>query len=510
MMVKPDHPTAREVWRLALPLGTTVAAGATGLSRPIFWARTSSHLSTLFPGLEAGELALLDLQLARELNPTLTLPRIIRALAQVGIGALALAASLDEESIATAEEYALPLLRLPAASDLARTARAVIRLITDREAQEEARGAELYHQLTQRIAAGAGLDGLLGLIAQLSGHAAVLLEPSGEVRLSSLPGPSPSPDALSGLAPGWAVSEAPVLVSGRAVARLRLVSRPPDLDDFSELAVRQGAAALALELAKQEAVTQAQQALQGGLLDAVEAGESEEAIRARARGLGYPLDCLQWVVVAAAPGEAAAADLAPWARRAQGLAEARGWHALVATGDYHATVLIAASTITNAASWLAELRTTWLSASAPLTLGVGEPAAGLSGLRASLGQAQDALALGLRLFGPGGTHRHADLGLYRLLRHLQGQPDLETFYQQTLAPLVAYDQEHGGELVATLEALLAAGGNVSRTAQALHLHRNSLIYRLDRIQQITGLTPTDPEDAFTLKLALLLAPLRNR
>lgn len=510
MMVMPDHPTAREVWRLALPLGTIVAAGASGLSRDVFWARTSSHLSTLFPGLDAGELALLDLQLARDLNPTLTLPRIIRALAQVGIAALAVDTAPDEASVATAEEAGLPLFQLPAGSDQARVARSVIRLITDREAQEEVRGAELYHQLTQQIAAGAGLEGVLEILAHVSGQSCVLLEPSGEIRLSHLLSPPPPPEALIDTAPGWGAREAPVLVGGRPVARLRLIGRAAALDRLSELAAEAGAAALALELAKQEAVSQAQQALQGDLLDAVLAGESEEAIRARARGLGYPLDCLQWVVVAAAPGDTETAEMTTWARRAQRLAEAHGWHALAAVRESQTTLLIAATNITNTASLLAELRATWAQVRLPLTLGVGEPAPGLAGLRMSLGQAQDALALGLRLFGPGGTHRHADLGLYRLLRHLQGQPDLETFYQQTLAPLVAYDREHGGELVATLEALLAAGGNVSRTAQALHLHRNSLIYRLDRIEQITGLNPTDPEDAFTLKLALLLAPLRQK
>lgn len=509
-MIPPNHPSAREIWRLALPLGTTVAAGTAGLGRDVLWARTSSHLSTLFPGLGAGELALLDLQLARDLNPTLTLPRIIRALASVGISALALAAPIDEASIATAEEYGLPLFRLPAGTNLARTARAVIRLITDREAQEEARGAELYQQLTQRIAAEAGLEGLLAMLTEISGHSAVLLEPGGEIRLSHLSSSPPPPEALVAAVPGWDSRETPVLVNSRIVACLRLVDRTGTLDRLSELAAEQGAAALALELAKQAAVTQAQQAIQGDLLDAVLAGESEEAIRARARGLGYPLDDLQWAVVAAVPDETAAADLARWVHRGQELLGGYGWHALASARENRATLLIAAKSAPNTGSWLTELRATWNHTAIPLTLGIGEPAPGLPGLRASLRQAQDALDLGLRLFGPGSTHRHAELGLYRLLRHLQGQPELETFYQQTLARLVAYDQEHSSELVSTLEAFLATGGNVSRTAGLLHLHRNSLVYRLDRIQQITGLDPTDPEHAFSLKLALLLAPLRHR
>ncbi|HYN89393.1 MAG TPA: helix-turn-helix domain-containing protein, partial [Ardenticatenaceae bacterium] len=237
--------------------------------------------------------------------------------------------------------------------------------------------------------------------------------------------------------------------------------------------------------------------------------EHEEVIRARARALGYSMERLQLAAVAATDG-VPNAEVTTWVRRAQSLAESRGWQALAAVHDQRAIILVAATTLANASSWLAELRDTWSSPETPLTLGVGEAAPGLAGLRASLSQAQDALALGLRLFGAGRDHRHADLGLYRLLRHLQGRPDLDVFYDQTLAPLVAYDDEHGGELVATLKAFLAAGGNVSRTAQVLHLHRNSLVYRLERIRQITGLDPAHPENAFTLKLALLLAPLRQR
>lgn len=42
----------------------------------------------------------------------------------------------------------------------------------------------------------------------------------------------------------------------------------------------------------------------------------------------------------------------------------------------------------------------------------------------------------------------------------------------------------------------------------MHLHRNSLVYRVERIREIAGLDPTDADDGFTLKLALILAPLR--
>jgi purine catabolism regulator len=145
---------------------------------------------------------------------------------------------------------------------------------------------------------------------------------------------------------------------------------------------------------------------------------------------------------------------------------------------------------------------------APLTVAAGDPGSALAGLRHSFVEAHDALTLGLRLLGEGHRFLHRDMGIYRLLRYLQGTEELEVFLADTLDALAAYDAAHQTELTRTLELFLEGGGNVSATAKSLHLHRNSLLYRLERIRDISSLDPADPTDAFTLKLALILAPLR--
>ena len=90
------------------------------------------------------------------------------------------------------------------------------------------------------------------------------------------------------------------------------------------------------------------------------------------------------------------------------------------------------------------------------------------------------------------------------VHRLQACEEADTFYDQTLAPLIAYDAEHDAELVVTLEVFFAHHGNVSQTAQALHLHRNSLLYRLERIREITGMDLDSADDRFALQLALKL------
>jgi purine catabolism regulator len=139
-----------------------------------------------------------------------------------------------------------------------------------------------------------------------------------------------------------------------------------------------------------------------------------------------------------------------------------------------------------------------------LSVGVGRTGRGLAGLRRSFAQAQEALALSQDLFPGGKVLTFGDLTLYHLLCRLQDCEELLEFYNQTLAPLVEYDLSHRMQLVHTLEAFFAHHGNVSQTAESLYLHRNSLLYRLGRISEITGMDLDNPEHRFCLHLALKL------
>jgi len=65
----------------------------------------------------------------------------------------------------------------------------------------------------------------------------------------------------------------------------------------------------------------------------------------------------------------------------------------------------------------------------------------------------------------------------------------------------------GGELLETLDAFLATGGVLESTARALYVHPNTVRYRLRRVGEITGLSPTVAREAFTLHIALTIGRL---
>ena len=103
-----------------------------------------------------------------------------------------------------------------------------------------------------------------------------------------------------------------------------------------------------------------------------------------------------------------------------------------------------------------------------------------------------------------GDSDNASEHLGPLLEALSADPQRAAYYKSLLKPLQRYDSEHHGDLVTTLAAYLHHGGNATRTADALYLHRNSLRYRLARIQALTGLDPDDPDARLALQIGILI------
>ena len=77
------------------------------------------------------------------------------------------------------------------------------------------------------------------------------------------------------------------------------------------------------------------------------------------------------------------------------------------------------------------------------------------------------------------------LGIFQLLAQLDGNPAVLAFATEIVGPLAAYDRRHRSNLVQTMNAYFAHHGNISQTAESLFIHRNTLLYRLERIQELT-------------------------
>jgi len=119
-------------------------------------------------------------------------------------------------------------------------------------------------------------------------------------------------------------------------------------------------------------------------------------------------------------------------------------------------------------------------------------------------QAEQALDLGLRLGRGGQLIDYHELGIYRLLLRIGDMGQLWRFAEEVLGSLISYDAAHGGELVNTLHTYLRNQSSPKQTARALRVHANTVAYRAQRIETITGLDLTDPDDRLLAQVAVTI------
>jgi PucR family transcriptional regulator, purine catabolism regulatory protein len=138
-----------------------------------------------------------------------------------------------------------------------------------------------------------------------------------------------------------------------------------------------------------------------------------------------------------------------------------------------------------------------------VSAGLGRYYEGIEGLTKCSGEAEKAVTMGLRLFGPGQLTYFGDLGVYRLLLSIGATKELKEFYHEVLGRLLEHDARNGGELLKTLEAYFENQGSPSMIAKKEKMHRNTVLYRIRRIQEITGVDLNEnSEGALALHLAL--------
>jgi DNA-binding PucR family transcriptional regulator len=80
--------------------------------------------------------------------------------------------------------------------------------------------------------------------------------------------------------------------------------------------------------------------------------------------------------------------------------------------------------------------------------------------------------------------------------------EVRSFYEDTVAALVRYDEQYSTDLLGTVSSYLDNNCNMAATAQAIHAHRQTVGYRLDRVRELTGLDPLRSEDRERLGLGL--------
>jgi len=535
-----------DVMRQALPEQTRIVAGRGGLGREVTWASRLRPAPPAFGHLSGGELVLLPPQVLELLDERLTLDEAIRQLAAFGVAAVALSEPVSSMATAAADEMDVPLLVLPDDVDFGSLERTTSRYITERRREIQRRGQDAGRQLMELAIAGEPISTLATELATIAGRA-VAIEGVDGALLAFQPGPSPLTEpqcrALIGdtrgpimswlrsvattspaeppsspfrATRGWLRIVAPVSGRDGLIGSVSLFL--PDGEEHVEDGVfaSRGAAACAVALAREQAAAGARREIELNVLDEILDGalRSEVSLQQQLTRLGHDLErpyCAMIARVDPAPGTPARARNGRWSVLEDGLHRAAGsrdarilWRVRntsaeivwpVAGEDELAAIVTTVRDELNAAI-------TRHASTEVVSLGVGRIRTGLDGIRHSHQDARQALTIGRRLQGSGNVTTFEKLGVYRLIYAAEHLPELRTFEQEALAPLIAYDRAHGAELIRTLEAFFQANCSPKEAASLLHVHRNTVLYRLERIADITGLDLNASDVRLRLHLAL--------
>ncbi|ANP50360.1 hypothetical protein J2Z21_000884 [Streptomyces griseochromogenes] len=516
--------------------------------------------------LAGGELVLTGLAWRRDANDS---EPFVRLLVQAGVAALAAGEAelgdVPDDLVLACARHRLPLFAVHESVAFATITEHVVRQVSGERAGDLAAVVDRHRRMMTSGPAGGGPDVVLDLLGTDLDLRAWVLSPTGRLIAGpKVAGPSLEPETCAKLAAehlaaartgrrgphrvlvgGARYSLFPIRSSGRSPQAARdvretvlsdwLLAVEADAGDWPEerLDLLQGVTQLiAVERDRRDAARTVRRRLAQEVLELVQTGAAPAEIAARLRvaapvllpGLGT---APHWqVVVARVEWEGEQVEGGPVAQslleevlvdpEATG-PEPSDRIAVAHAGD-EAIALVPLPAVSSehdgpetgllADALLQAVReplSAGLNDDGRLTLGVSAAVHSAEGLRGALEEARHARRVAAARPGRVCAAGHQELASHVLLLPFVPDDVRRAFTARLLDPLKDYDRRHRAELIPTLEAFLDCDGSWTRCATRLHLHVNTLRYRVGRIEQLTGRDLSRLEDKLDFFLALRMS-----
>ncbi|HEX5689798.1 MAG TPA: helix-turn-helix domain-containing protein, partial [Roseiflexaceae bacterium] len=295
-----------------------------------------------------------------------------------------------------------------------------------------------------------------------------------------------------------------IMVGGDVYGYIWIVAGDRPLTELDELAIDNAATIAALILLKEQAVLEVQQTIRGDFLLQLLRLEinPEPSLLLRGQQLSYRFDQPHQVLFLMPQIESVSSlhDLAGQVER--WLCGATS-HALVVIRE-RGLVLVVESRSDSAGQQLAVQLANNAGCFDQVSgvIGVGHLCLPGAPLRVSYNQAIEAADVALRIDRSGTVSAFWELGLLDWLYSLPQEILQRNPYYVSIQHLAAHDQRYHLDLVRTLEAYLECGGSLLAAAKALNVHRNTMVYRLGRIQETVQLDLRNTQQRLNLHVAL--------
>lgn len=534
-----------DIQRLAIPKETEAILSQEAGRRIVNWVAILHDRDGIEANLQAGDVAICPIIIQQEWSDS-EMAELMQLLAGLSASALLLFAPISEEVRQAGISADLPIFILPPNTSFRDLHRQIVSIILDRQNSISERGTQLYRELSEMSREGSGLQRMSDLLAQVTGKIIVIQDKRLEIQAITRPAGSlaiedhvllatiTDQDTLPAilrnrkaaakasrnhwqqlLLPNYNVARlvSPIVSGDRARGYLSIIGPADALDALDTVAVEQGAAACALEMAKAKAVSEAKKEMRGNFLEGVLAGTlPRKEIERLTPRLDH--DTTQpHAVMTFKWKDASNTSLRRIETTLNWLLSTNNRPTLVHIyGDDHVCVFQALRSPDemSAAQRLAKRLRGQLQADYPqseLMAGLAGPVTNLTDWPEAHQNAMQAMEVARRL-NLAELVDYNSLGVYRLLSQLDAVTVVHEFCDQVIGPLIDYDHEHRSNLMQTMEQYFEHHGNVSQTAEALFIHRNTLLYRLERIQELTGHDLNNADMRLALQLGLKLWQLR--
>lgn len=489
--------------------------GSAVLDRSVSWAVTIRAALPVFPSLRGGEIVVAPGRLLTELEAAEMVgwSDIVRLLADHSVAGVVV-----DDPVLTGRDGVPVLVGSP--EFVADAESRLNRELTERRARLYRLGSDLARALSAASMVGAGADALLSAAEQVAGRSLLLLGRDGRVLARSSSAPAAMPQFDGHLIPSGDSSPTRVATGDREwLVQLLSGRRLP------------AGSGLAVELLHEESAETARLALTqttGALTVLLEQGASREAdpIRERERivadvllGRRWSFDSLdnQGMLRDLDPASGLRVGLVSYGenqtleRIRSRLGRDRRWPGAALSATEYGLIF---DDRLDQDAWRA-LQSLG-GAGGALIVGLSEPVYSVDRLQAALAEARQLVRLAEAGLLPGpvvDATSLEQLGVYGLLyplwqaespsgQHSSGR--LQTFAGRLLEPLERHDRQRNGELLPSLAAYLEAGGSLAEASARLGVHRNTLSYRLARINELLDRDLSAAETRFLFQLALTI------
>ncbi|MEV6986616.1 helix-turn-helix domain-containing protein [Sphaerisporangium sp. NPDC051017] len=369
------------------------------------------------------------------------------------------------------------------------------------------RAAQAHDRMTGLVVRGGGVEDVAAVVTDILGGAVIVLDADGH-RLAAVgtvgdldeAGVAGAAAASRGLGRSvrsgdlWVTS----IASGAEILGTLVLRTPEEVSAMDQRILERAALVTALLLLFRRTAAAAEGRVRGELLDDLLTGRAvhSDALHERARLLGVDLHAPHVLVVARHRAEdSSSRRTAFWAS-----SDAASRHGLVAARGEESVFLLPGLAPGPAAQRVA--KELGASLGTPVTAGAAGPVQGPAAIAGAYHEARRCADALLALGRAGDGASSEELGFVGLL--IGRDRDVGGFLESALGPVLAYDRRRGTSLIQTLETYFGTGASLSRTAERLHIHVNTVTQRLDRIARLLGDDWQSPDRVLELQLALRL------